>query len=48
MIFCWITGTYSGGISTPMSPLAIMMPSAASIISSILSTPCWFSIFAMI
>ena len=47
MISFWITGTSSRGISTPMSPRAIIIPSATSIILSILSTPCWFSIFAI-
>ena len=33
-------GTSSAGISTPRSPLATIIPSLASMISSILSTPC--------
>ena len=45
--FC-ITGISSIGISTPRSPLAIIMPSETRIISSILLTPSLFSIFAMI
>ena len=48
MIFFWICGTWSAGISTPRSPRATMMPSAASRISSIFSTPSAFSILAII
>ena len=44
----WIDGTSSAGISTPMSPRAIIMPSASAIMLSMFSTPCWFSIFAII
>ena len=44
----WIGGTSSKGISTPKSPLATMIPSHTSHISSMLSTPLLFSILAMI
>mmetsp|Transcript_27782 Transcript_27782/g.64055 ORF Transcript_27782/g.64055 Transcript_27782/m.64055 type:complete len:231 (-) Transcript_27782:402-1094(-) len=47
IIFC-ATNTFSIGISTPRSPRATMMPSASLRISSKLSSPCWFSIFAKI
>ena len=47
MIIFWMIGTSSRGISTPISPLATMIPSETLIISSMLSTPCIFSIFAM-
>src|SRR5581483_3232735 len=43
----WITGTFSGGISTPRSPRAIMTPSAASKIASRCSSACGFSSLAM-
>ncbi len=46
IIIFWKTGTISNGTSIPMSPRAIMIPSAASMISSRLSIPCWFSILA--
>ena len=46
MISFWKTGTISNGTSIPMSPRAIMIPSAVSMISSRLSIPCWFSILA--
>ena len=45
--FC-TAGTSTNGISTPRSPLATIIPSAISQISSILSTPARFSIFAII
>ena len=38
----------SVGISTPKSPLATIKPSETSNISSMLSTPSWFSIFEII
>ena len=44
MIFFWIPGTCSRGISTPISPRATMTPSEYFTISSTLSTPSWFSI----
>ena len=44
----WMAGSSTKGISTPRSPLATIMPSQASQISSILSTPDRFSILAMI
>ncbi len=44
----WAKGTLSGFISTPRSPLAIMMHSTASKILSKLSRPSKFSILAMI
>ena len=47
MIF-WMWGTSSAGISTPISPLATIIPSLASIIASRFSIPSAFSIFAMI
>ena len=47
MSFFWICGSSSKGISTPMSPRPIMMPSQASQICSILSTPERFSSLAM-
>ena len=37
--FFWMMGTSSKGISTPMSPRAIIMPSETRKISSILATP---------
>ena len=43
----WITGISVKSISTPMSPRAIMMPSATARISSTLFTPSWFSSLAM-
>ena len=48
MSFFCIDGISSNGISTPISPRAIIIPSAAAIISSILLTPLIFSIFAII
>ena len=45
--FCTI-GTSSVGISTPKSPLATMIASATSMISSMLLTPSRFSILAII
>ena len=47
IIIFWITGTSSHGISTPMSPRAIIIPSETSIIESMLSTPSPFSILAI-
>ncbi len=47
MSFCRM-GSSSKGISTPISPRATMIPSAALRISSIFSTPSAFSILAMI
>ena len=47
IIFFWMWGTFSAGISTPMSPLATMMPSAASMMASRFSMPSAFSIFAI-
>ena len=47
MMSFWITGISVKSISTPMSPRATMMPSAAVRISARLSTPSWFSILAM-
>ncbi len=47
MMFFWIRGTFSGGISTPRSPRATMMPSAASRMPGKLSTASGFSILAM-
>ena len=44
----WIPGICSIGTSIPKSPRAIIIPYEASIISSILSTPSWFSIFEII
>ncbi len=43
----WSTGTRSGGSSTPRSPRATMMPSAAARIASRFSTAWGFSILAM-
>ena len=43
-----VLGITSAGSSTPRSPRATMMPYEASMISSILSSPSWFSIFEMI
>ena len=43
----WTLGTSTNGISTPRSPLAIMMPAHFWEISSMLSTPALFSILAM-
>ena len=43
----WATGTCSGLSSTPRSPLATMMPSAASRIASASSRASGFSIFAI-
>ena len=48
IIHFWATKTLEGGISMPRSPLATMMPSALSRISSKLLRPSWFSILAMI
>ena len=48
IIIFWATGTSSTGISTPRSPLATMIPSDSSRISSKLSTPSWFSILEII
>ena len=48
IIIFWMIGTSSSGISTPMSPRATMIPSQASMIESMLSTPWEFSILAMI
>jgi hypothetical protein len=48
MIFFCRPGTTSGGISTPRSPRATMMPSTSSRISSSRSIACGFSILAMI
>ncbi len=45
--FCTI-GTSSVGISTPRSPLATIIPSTIARISSIFSTDCLVSIFAII
>ena len=47
IVFCTI-GTFSVDISIPKSPLATIMPSDTSIISSIFSTACGFSILEMI
>ena len=47
MISFWICGTSCAGISTPISPLATIMPSATAMISSKLSIPSAFSILAM-
>ncbi len=44
----WMTGTCSVAISTPRSPLATIIPSTTSMISSMLSRALGFSIFAMI
>ena len=46
MRFC-SGGTASGGISTPRSPRATMMPSLCSMISSRCSMACGFSSLAM-
>mmetsp|Transcript_27326 Transcript_27326/g.81559 ORF Transcript_27326/g.81559 Transcript_27326/m.81559 type:complete len:236 (-) Transcript_27326:336-1043(-) len=46
IIFC-SRKTFSGGISMPRSPRATMTPSVAARISSNLSSPSWFSIFAI-
>ena len=43
----WMAGISAKSISTPISPRATMMPSATVRISSMLSMPSWFSIFAM-
>ena len=43
-----VLGITSAGSSTPRSPRATMMPYEASMISSMLSSPSWFSIFEMI
>ena len=43
----WTSGTSSIGSSMPRSPRAIMMPSAASTISSPLAAACGFSILAI-
>ncbi len=48
MIFFCVAGTSARGSSTPMSPRATMMPSAAATISSRLVTPALFSILAII
>ena len=47
MIFFWIIGTRSGGISTPRSPRATMIPSTASMMGSSRSTAWGFSILAI-
>ena len=47
IIFC-MKGTSSAGTSTPKSPLATMIPSLNSKISSKLSTPSWLSILGII
>ena len=47
MSFFCMAGSFSKGISTPMSPRATMMPSHAWQISSMLSKPDWFSILAI-
>ena len=44
----WMPGMRSMGTSMPRSPRAIMMPYEASMISSMLSTPSWFSILEII
>ncbi len=44
--FCTI-GTASSGSSTPRSPRATMIASNASMMPSMLSTACGFSIFAI-
>ena len=44
--FCH-SGTFSGPSSTPRSPRATMMPSAASMMSPSRSSACGFSIFAI-
>ena len=44
----WAPGSISYSTSTPRSPRATMTPSAASMISSRLSRPSWFSILATI
>ena len=43
----WMTGTFSGAISTPRSPRATMTPSATCRISSRWSIACGFSSFAI-
>ena len=43
----WMPGTFSSGISTPRSPRATMMASVRSMISSIRTTACGFSILAI-
>ena len=48
MMFFWIAGSWSKGTSTPISPRAIITPSAISRIGSRFSIPDLFSIFAMI
>ncbi len=48
MILFWSRGTCSGDISTPRSPRATMMPSAARMISSRFRMASGFSILAMI
>ena len=47
IIIFWTIGTSSLGISTPMSPLATIIPSETWMIESILSTPSWLSILDM-
>ena len=47
-MFFWIEGRWSNGTSTPISPRAIITPSAISRIESRLSIPEPFSIFAII
>lgn len=48
MMVFWAEKIFSGGSSVPKSPLATMTASASLIISSILSSPSWFSTFATI
>ena len=48
MMYFWTIGTSWVGISTPKSPRATMIPSDTDKISSMLSTPSWFSILEMI
>ena len=43
----WMAGSFSKGISTPMSPRPIMMPEQAWQISSMFSMPVLFSILAI-
>ena len=45
--FFWMVGSFSKATSTPISPRATIMPSQCWQISSILSTPDWFSILAI-
>ena len=48
MRYFWMAGSSANGTSTPKSPRPIMMPEQTLQISSTLSMPVWFSIFAMI